>query len=35
MQPKIMVPERPTIPIPSLIVKAASESYPGLAVNEY
>lgn len=35
MQPKIMVPDRPTIPIPSLIVKAASASYPGLAVNEY
>ena len=30
MQPKIMVPDRPTIPIPSLIIKAASESYPGL-----
>ena len=35
MQPKIMVPDRPTVPIPSLIVKAASASYPGLAVNEY
>ncbi|MDR2241126.1 MAG: type II toxin-antitoxin system HipA family toxin [Zoogloeaceae bacterium] len=35
MQPKIMVPDRPTIPIPSLIVKAASPSYPGLAANEY
>lgn len=35
MQPKIMVPDRPTIPIPSLIVKAASESYPGLTANEY
>jgi serine/threonine-protein kinase HipA len=35
MQPKIMVPDRPTIPIPSLIVKAASESYPGLAANEF
>ena len=30
-----MVPDRPTIPIPSLIVKAASESYPGLTANEY
>ena len=35
MQPKIMVPDRPTVPIPSLIVKAASESYPGLAANEF
>ncbi|OYT93195.1 MAG: phosphatidylinositol kinase [Burkholderiales bacterium PBB3] len=35
MQPKIMVPDRPTIPVPSLIVKAASASYPGLAANEY
>jgi len=35
VQPKIMVPERPTIPVPSLIVKAASAAYPGLAANEY
>ncbi len=35
MQPKIMVPDRPTVPIPSLIVKAASTAYPGLAANEY
>ncbi|MGE4242726.1 type II toxin-antitoxin system HipA family toxin [Ramlibacter sp.] len=35
VQPKIMVPDRPTVPIPSLIVKAASPAYPGLAVNEY
>lgn len=35
MQPKIMVPHRPTVPIPSLIVKAASAAYPGLAANEY
>ena len=35
MQPKIMVPERPTVPVPSLIVKAASPAYPGLAANEY
>lgn len=34
MQPKIMVPERATIPIPSLIVKAAG-IYPHLTVNEY
>ncbi|UXH80787.1 type II toxin-antitoxin system HipA family toxin [Roseateles amylovorans] len=35
MQPKIMVPARPTVPVPSLIVKAAGEAYPGLAANEY
>ncbi|MCF8167176.1 MAG: type II toxin-antitoxin system HipA family toxin [Rhodoferax sp.] len=35
MQPKIMVPDRPTVPIPSLIVKAASASYPDLAANEF
>jgi len=35
MQPKIMVPDRATIPIPSLIVKAAGTGYPGLAANEY
>ncbi len=35
MQPKIMVPDRSTVPIPSLIVKAASSSYPGLAANEF
>jgi serine/threonine-protein kinase HipA len=35
VQPKIMVPDRPTIPIPSLIVKAGSAAYPGLAVNEH
>lgn len=30
-----MVPDRPTIPVPSLIVKAASPVYPGLAANEF
>lgn len=35
MQPKIMVPDRATIPIPTLIVKAASAAYPGLAANEF
>jgi len=35
VQPKIMVPDRATVPIPSLIVKAASASYPGLAANEF
>ena len=35
MQPKIMVPDRPTVAIPTVIVKAASAAYPGLAANEY
>lgn len=35
MQPKIMVPDRPSIPVPNLIVKAASPSYPDLAANEF
>lgn len=35
VQPKIMVPDRPTIPVPSLIVKAAGSAYPGLAANEF
>lgn len=35
VQPKIMVPDRATVPIPSLIVKAAGTSYPDLAANEY
>ena len=35
VQPKIMVPDRPSIPIPSLNVKAASAAYPGLAANEH
>ena len=35
VQPKIMVPDRPTMPVPSLIVKAAGPAYPGLAANEY
>ena len=35
MQPKIMIPVRPTVAIPTVIVKAASAAYPGLAANEY
>ena len=36
VQPKIMVPEmRMAVPIPTLIVKAASDAYPGLGANEY
>jgi serine/threonine-protein kinase HipA len=35
IQPKILVPDRATVPVPNLIVKAGSESYPGLAANEF
>ncbi len=35
VQPKILVPDRVTVPVPNLIVKAGSDSYPGLAVNEF
>jgi serine/threonine-protein kinase HipA len=35
LQPKILVPDRPTIPVPTLIVKAGSPAYPGLAANEF
>lgn len=35
VQPKIMLPTRATVPIPTLIVKAASPAYPGLAANEF
>lgn len=35
MQPKIMIPDRATIPIPTVIVKAGSVAYPGLAANEF
>lgn len=30
-----MVPDRPSIPVPNLIVKAGSSAYPGLAANEF
>ncbi|MFG6441035.1 type II toxin-antitoxin system HipA family toxin [Roseateles sp. LKC17W] len=35
MQPKIMVADRATGPIPSVIVKVASVAYAGLAANEF
>jgi serine/threonine-protein kinase HipA len=35
IQPKIMVPDRATIPVPTLIVKIAAERYPGLSANEF
>lgn len=35
VQPKIMLPDRATVPIPTLIVKTASAAYPGLAANEF
>lgn len=35
VQPKVMLPDRATVPVPNVIVKAASPAYPGLAANEY
>lgn len=35
VQPKIMVADRATVPIPSVIVKVASAAYSGLAANEF
>jgi serine/threonine-protein kinase HipA len=35
VQPKIVVPERGTLPIPNLIVKVGGSSYPGIAANEF
>lgn len=35
VQPKILVPDRATIPIPNVLVKAAGPEYPDLAANEF
>ncbi len=35
VQPKVLVPERTSIAVPNLIVKAAGADYPGLAANEF
>lgn len=35
VQPKILLPERSTIPVPNLLVKVAGDDYPGLAANEF
>jgi serine/threonine-protein kinase HipA len=35
VQPKIVVPERATFPIPNLIVKCSGDDYPGLSANEF
>lgn len=35
VQPKIMVADRATVPIPTVIVKVASAAYAGLAANEF
>jgi len=35
VQPKIVVPERGTFPIPNLIVKVGGLSYPGVTANEF
>ena len=35
IQPKVLVPDRTTIPVPNVLVKAAGADYPGLAANEF
>jgi serine/threonine-protein kinase HipA len=35
VQPKIVVPERGTFPIPNLIVKVGGMTYPGVTANEF
>jgi serine/threonine-protein kinase HipA len=35
VQPKIVVPERGTVPIPNLILKVGGPSYPGVTANEF
>lgn len=35
VQPKILVPDRATIPVPNVLVKAGGVDYPGLAANEF
>ena len=35
VQPKVLVPDRTTIPIPNVLVKAGGADYPGLAANEF
>ena len=35
VQPKIMLPDRATVPVPTLIVKMAADRYPGLSANEF
>ena len=35
VQPKIMVPDKATMPIPTLIIKMAADRYPGLSANEF
>lgn len=35
LQPKLMLPDRATIPIPTLIVKMGADRYPGISANEF
>ncbi len=35
VQPKVLVPDRTTITVPNVLVKAAGANYPGLAANEF
>lgn len=35
LQPKLMLPDRATVPIPTLIVKMGADRYPGISANEF
>jgi serine/threonine-protein kinase HipA len=35
LQPKLMLPDRATVPIPTLIVKMGAAQYPGISANEF
>lgn len=35
VQPKILLPDRATIPVPTMIVKSGPDHYPGLSANEF
>lgn len=35
LQPKLMLPDRVTVPIPTLIVKMGAAQYPGISANEF
>ena len=35
LQPKLMLPDRATVPIPTLIVKMGADQYPGISANEF
>ncbi|MDP3135184.1 MAG: type II toxin-antitoxin system HipA family toxin [Burkholderiaceae bacterium] len=35
LQPKLLLPDRTTVPIPTLIVKMGADRYPGISANEF